>query len=160
MNFISCCCQHVNALNFWNLLFGCYVWTLWYLVVTYGCLNMLVPQRRFAPKLKVILTEHHMTWSCAYDVAMSLHASRIIHTCAHIIMSPLVHTWNLFGAYTCNRCAEDHSTSEAPQGVNPEAGVRSGAGGPVRRNWRRHGSRSWSRAQSLPLSVKASPGAL
>jgi hypothetical protein len=38
------------------------------------------------------------------------------------------------GAYTCNRCAEDHDISEVPQGMNPKVGVRSGAEGPVRRN--------------------------
>jgi hypothetical protein len=46
-------------------------------------------------------------------------------------MSSLVHTWNSFGAYACNRCAEERDASEVPQGVTGEVGARSGTGGPV-----------------------------
>jgi hypothetical protein len=66
---------------------------------------------------------------------------------------PLGAYMKFIGAYTCNRCAKDRRTSEAPQGMNPKVGVRSRTGGPIRRNRRKRGSHSWSRAQSLPLCL-------
>jgi hypothetical protein len=82
-----------------------------------------------------------MTWSCAYDVLCHYtHPASFIHV--HTSSCPPWCIHEFIGASTCNRCAEDHRMSEAPQGVNPEAGVRLGAGGPVRRNRRKRGSRS------------------
>jgi hypothetical protein len=123
---------------------------------------MLMLERSFAPKAWVIWIEHHMTWSfIVYDVAMSSHSSsHHPYMLIWFIMSSLVHTKNSFGAYTCNRCAEDRDMSEVLQGVSPEVGVHSGAGGPVLRTQRRRRNRSWSRTWSHPPSVKASPGAL
>jgi hypothetical protein len=83
-----------------------------------------------------------MTWFCAYDVAMSLQSSShhlymfINH---HVILGAYI---KFIGCITCNRCAEDRVMSEVPLGVEPKVGVRSGAGGPVRRSRRRRGNRS------------------
>jgi hypothetical protein len=119
---------------------------------------VLIPERKFAPKVEVIWIEHHITWFCAYVVAMSLHPSLYHPTCSQIIMSSLMHTWNSLGAYTCNRCAENRVTSEVPRGVEPEVEVRSRAGGPVRRSRRRRGNRSWSRTLiSLFFRLRQAP---
>jgi hypothetical protein len=49
-------------------------------VVNYGHLNMLIPERKFAPNLKVNWIEHHMTWSCVYDVLCHYtHPASFIH---------------------------------------------------------------------------------
>jgi hypothetical protein len=54
MTFISCLCQHVIVLE--SLGTGLNVLSLNPVVLSgyYGRLNMLIPERKFAPKLKVI----------------------------------------------------------------------------------------------------------
>jgi hypothetical protein len=44
---------------------------------------VLIPERKIAPNLEVIWIEHHITWFCAYNVAMSLHSSSH-HSCTSI----------------------------------------------------------------------------
>jgi hypothetical protein len=54
---------------------------------------MLIPERRFAPKLKVILIEHPVTWLLLLRLLQCSSHLSFIH--AHkFIMSHLVHTWN------------------------------------------------------------------
>jgi hypothetical protein len=71
---------------------------------------MLITERGFAPKLKVIWIEHHVTWllllrllQCSSHLSF-IHAHKLImsfimsssHTYSYIrhVILPLVHTWN------------------------------------------------------------------
>jgi hypothetical protein len=54
MNFISCFCQHVNVLEFLGTSLNVLILNIVVLGGYYGCLNMLILERKFAHKLKVI----------------------------------------------------------------------------------------------------------
>jgi hypothetical protein len=121
---------------------------------------MLIPERKFSPKLKVIWIEHHMTWSSTYDVLCHYtHPASFIHvhtsSCPpwyiHEIHLVHIHAIGVLRIVVPEKLRKAWTPKlESIRGQEAQSDGTRGDEGTVAERW----------TPNHPRTVKASPGAL